>query len=199
MDVLEAVELQGDLVSLTPLEIRHAEGLAVAAEDKRVFEWLPYAGLDEVDRARSWIAEALTDREAGRRLAFAVLDGASGAVIGSTSYWDYDTAARHVEIGSSWLASPCWRTGRNLEAKRLLLGHAFETLGLERVEFQTDSMNKRSRAAIEGLGAVAEGVFRHERMRRDGTWRDSARYSILREEWPQCRVAIDNRLKGASG
>lgn len=198
MDAMEPVELRGELVSLTPLDRQHAAELATAAADEKVFEWLPYGGLGEIDRARAWIEEALEGRTAARRLAFAILDGDTGAVIGSTSYWSYDAASRHVEIGSSWLGSTYWRTGRNLEAKRLLLRHAFEALGLERVEFQTDTMNRRSREAIEALGAVAEGVFRHERPRRDGSWRDSARYSLLSEEWPRCRALIAKRLRNSA-
>jgi RimJ/RimL family protein N-acetyltransferase len=194
MDPIEPVELRDELVALEPLALRHAEALARAAKDERIFDWLPYAGLADIERARAWIEKAISDRDAHRRLAFAILDTQSGVVIGSTSYWEYDSASRHVEIGSSWVDRSYWRTGRNLEAKLLLMIHAFDTLGLERVEFQTDSLNRRSREAIEGLGAVAEGVFRHERPRRDGSWRDSARYSILREDWPRCRALIERRL-----
>jgi RimJ/RimL family protein N-acetyltransferase len=115
-------------------------------------------------------------------------------VIGSTSYWDFDAGNRHVEIGSTWFNSPSWRTGRNAEAKLLLMTHAFETLGLERVAFRTDILNQRSQAAIERLGAVKEGVHRHEMRRRDGSWRDSVHYSLLRSEWPDAKDRLRERL-----
>lgn len=199
MDAITPVELSGTLTSLVPLGPEHTGGLAAAARDESVFSWLPYCGLDDVDRAGAWIDEALEQRAVGQRLPFAVIDIATEVVIGSTSYWDHQAANRHVEIGSSWLDRHYWRTGHNLEAKLLLLSHAFEAMKLERVEFQTDSLNQRSRRAIEGLGAVAEGVFRHERPRRDGSWRDSARYSILSAEWPGCKALIEGRLSRGSG
>jgi RimJ/RimL family protein N-acetyltransferase len=199
MDRIAPVELHGRLTSLVPLARTHVDGVAAAARDEEVFTWLPYHGLGEVERAGAWIGEALEQRESGQRLPFAIVDRAETRVIGSTSYWGYDAASRHLEIGSSWLERSCWGMGRNLEAKLLLLIHAFESMELERVEFQTDTMNRRSRRAIEGLGAVAEGVFRHERPRRDGSWRDSARYAILSAEWPRCKASIEDRLGGEYG
>jgi len=111
-------------------------------------------------------------------------------VIGSTSYWDFDAHNAHVEIGSTWISRASWGTGCNAEAKLLLIGHAFETLNLERVAFRTDIRNERSRRAIERLGAVKEGVHRHEMRRRDGSWRDSIHYSILRSEWAMAKERL---------
>lgn len=191
MESMEPVELSGDLVAIEPLRSDHAEGLLAAADADEVFAWLPYPRPANLMQAEEWIDDALSDRRAGRRLPLAVLSSADCSVIGSTSYWDFDARNAHVEIGSSWLGRAFWGTERNAEAKLLLMSHAFETLGLERVAFRTDIRNKRSQRAIERLGATREGVHRHEMRRRDDSWRDSVHYSIIRAEWP----AIGDRLR----
>jgi len=194
MHPMEPVELRGDLVAIEPLSVEHAGGLLAAADTEEVFAWLPYARPADLDQARAWIDGALADRRADRRFPFAVLGAEDGLVIGSTSYWDFDAHNAHVEIGSTWLNRASWGTGRNAEAKLLLMTHAFETLGLERVAFRTDILNERSQRAIERLGATREGVHRHEMLRRDGSWRDSVHYSLLREEWPAAKAALGERL-----
>jgi RimJ/RimL family protein N-acetyltransferase len=194
VNAIEPVELRGDLIAVEPLRADHAAGLLAAADTDEIFAWLPYARPADIGQAGEWIDGALADRRANRRFPFAVLDAREGSVIGSTSYWYFDAANRHVEIGSTWLNSASWRTGRNAEAKLLLMTHAFETLGLERVAFRTDTLNQRSQAAIERLGAVKEGVHRHEMRRRDGSWRDSVHYSLLRSEWPDAKERLRERL-----
>lgn len=197
MHPMEPVELRGDLVTIEPLEVEHAAGLLAAADAEEVFAWLPYARPGDLDQARAWIDGALADRLADRRLPFAVLDAEGGSVVGSTSFWDFDAHNAHVEIGSTWLNRTSWGTGRNAEAKLLLMGHAFETLGLERVAFRTDILNERSQRAIERLGATREGVHRHEMRRQDGSWRDSVHYSILRSEWPDAKGRLQERIAAA--
>ena len=194
MHPMEPVELRGDLVAIEPLSVEHAAGLLVAADAEEVFAWLPYARPADLDQARAWIDGALADRRVDRRFPFAVLGAEDGSVIGSTSYWDFDAHNAHVEIGSTWLNRASWGTGRNAEAKLLLMTHAFETLGLERVAFRTDILNERSQRAIERLGATREGVHRHEMRRRDGSWRDSVHYALLREEWPVAKAALGERI-----
>ncbi len=198
MHPMEPVELNGDLVGIEPLSPDHAAGLLAAADADEVFAWLPYSRPPDLDRARAWIDNAITDRQANRRFPFAILSINKGSVIGSTSYWDFDANNAHVEIGSTWLSRASWRTGRNAEAKLLLMTHAFETLQLERVAFRTDIRNERSQRSLETLGAIKEGVHRHEMQRRDSSWRDSVHYSILSSEWPDAKHRLLERL-GARG
>ncbi|MGB7588072.1 MAG: GNAT family protein [Solirubrobacterales bacterium] len=198
MHPMEPVELRGDLVVIEPLRTQHAADLLAAADADEVFAWLPYSRPANLEQARAWIDQALAERRANRRLPFAILSAGDRSVIGSTSYWDFDAHNAHVEIGSTWLSRTSWRTGRNAEAKLLLMTHAFETLELERVSFRTDIRNERSQQAIEKLGAIKEGVHRHEMRRRDGSWRDSVHYSILRSEWPSARERLIARLKSTS-
>lgn len=194
MHPMEPVEMRGDIVAIEPLCFEHVEGILAAADSDEVFAWLPYPRPGDLGAAQAWIADALADRDADRRLPFAVREAGSGTVIGSTSYWDFDTANAHVEIGSTWLRRTSWRSGANVETKLLLMRHAFEALGLECVSFRTDIRNMRSQRAIERLGAVREGVHRHEMLRRDGSWRDSVHYSILRSEWPAAKQRLVDRL-----
>jgi RimJ/RimL family protein N-acetyltransferase len=194
MHPMEPVELRGELVAVEPLAAEHAEGILAAADSDEVFAWLPYPRPGDLSAAEAWIAAALADRDANRRLPFAIRGREGNVVIGSTSYWEFDAANAHVEIGSTWLRSNSWRSGANAETKLLLMRHAFEALGLERVSFRTDIRNMRSQRAIERLGAVREGVHRHEMRRRDGSWRDSVHYSILRSEWPAAKQCLVDRL-----
>lgn len=197
MHPMAPVELRGNLVSIEPLRLDHAAGLLSAADTEEVFAWLPYPRPTDIVQAEAWIEDALADRSADRRFPFAVLDAGEGSVVGSTSYWDFDAHNAHVEIGSTWLSRAAWGTGRNIEAKLLLMAHAFETLELERVAFRTDIRNERSQRAIERLGASKEGVHRHEMRRRDGSWRDSVHYSILRSEWPDAKDHLLDRIAAA--
>jgi RimJ/RimL family protein N-acetyltransferase len=194
---MEPVNLSGEFVAIEPLTAEHAAGLLAAADAEEVFTWLPYPRPADLRAARTWIADALAVRNADRRLPFAVLNASDRDVIGSTSYWDFDAHNAHVEIGSTWLSQASWGTGCNAEAKLLLMTHAFETLGLERVAFRTDVRNERSQRAIERLGAVKEGIHRHEMRRRDGSWRDSVHYSILRAEWPGAEARLRERIATA--
>jgi len=195
MHPMEPAALIGGLVKLEPLRMEHAAGLLNAADADEVFAWLPFSRPLTLGQVQAWIDEALEDQAAHRRLPFVVLIADRDSVIGSTSYWDFDIRNAHVEIGSTWLGRSSWRTGRNTEAKLLLMTHAFEAIGLERVAFRTDIRNERSQKAIERLGAIREGVHRHEMRRRDGSWRDSVHYSILRSEWPAAKVRLLRQLE----
>ena len=196
-----ARRLGGSLVVLEPLEPRHEQGLFEAAQDPRIWRYLPFdAGggthypAETSEGFRRWMQSALAESEAGNEAAFATLDAESGAPIGSTRYLALRPAHRGLEIGWTWLAPPYWRTGANVEAKLLMLEHAFERLHCMRVEFKTDARNERSRAALAVLPARFEGIFRQHMVVRGDRYRDSAYYSIVDDEWKEVKENLRHRL-----
>jgi RimJ/RimL family protein N-acetyltransferase len=142
----------------------------------------------------AYVETALAAQAAGYRLPFAVLDAASGDVLGSTSYHDIVPAIERVEIGYTWYASRVQRSAVNTTAKLLLLTHAFEALGAKLVGWRTDNFNHASQRAIERLGAKRDGVIRHHALRRDGTVRDTVMYSLTVGEWPEVKAHLNWQL-----
>jgi RimJ/RimL family protein N-acetyltransferase len=186
---IEPVTLAGAHVILEPAADRHIADLLGAAQDEAVWEHLPWPR----PRSEEEIAAMLEDE---RRVAhpFAQVEKSSGRAVGITTYRDIDERHRTLEIGGTWIGRPWWRTAINTEAKLLFLGHAFDTLRANRVAIKTDIRNERSQAAIARLGAVREGVVRHQYVRRDGTLRDTVLYSVIPEEWPAVRANLETRL-----
>jgi RimJ/RimL family protein N-acetyltransferase len=186
---IEPVTLAGAHVILEPVADRHVAELLAAAQDDAVWEHLPWPR----PRSEADVAAMLGDE---RRVAypFAQVEAASGRAVGITTYRDVDERHRTLEVGGTWVGRPWWRTAINTEAKLLFLGHAFDTLRANRVAIKTDIRNERSQAAIARLGAVREGVVRHQYVRRDGTLRDTVLYSVLPEEWPAVRAQLEARL-----
>jgi N-acetyltransferase len=193
--------LGGSLVILEPLEPHHEQGLFEAAQDPRIWRYIPFDAGDGTyypaetrEGFRRWMQSALAESEAGNEAAFATLDAESGEPIGSTRYLTLRPAHRGLEIGWTWLAPSFWRTGANVEAKLLMLEHAFERLHCMRVEFKTDARNERSRAALAALPARFEGVFRKHMVLRGDRYRDSAYYSIVDDEWSEVKENLRRRL-----
>ena len=131
----------------------------------------------------------MDDALARRRvdIPFATVLRSTGAVVGSTRFLALRPEHRSLEIGWTWLAPTAWGTGANAEAKLLQLEDAFVRLGCRRVEFKTDALNERARAALEALPARFEGIHRQHMLVRGGESRDSAWYSVLDDEWPAVR------------
>jgi N-acetyltransferase len=182
--------LRGRLVRLEPLTRDHADGLWKASRDPRTWTWLSIAQPQTPTELQAWLDDAL----AGPDFAFATVLGATGEVVGSTRFLAQRPEHRSVEIGWTWLTPSAWGTGANVEAKLLMLAHAFERWGCRRVELKTDAGNERSRGAMEALGATFEGVHRQHMLVRGGENRDSAWYSILDREWPAVRESLRARL-----
>jgi RimJ/RimL family protein N-acetyltransferase len=136
-----------------------------------------------------WIANALRDE--GRQ-AFAILR--NGVVVGSSSYMSLAPEHLRLEIGNTWMSPSTWGTGANVEAKYLLLRHAFEVLGCRRVEFKTDALNERARGALAALPSEFEGIHRKHMLVRGGERRDSAWYAVIDDDWPEVRSALERRL-----
>jgi len=186
--------LEGKIVRLEPLERRHEQGLFEAAQDERIWRWMHYDASGSSESFHAWLEDALAASSAGTGAAFATVDAGTGEPVGSTRYLALRPEHGGLEIGWTWLAPSHWQTGANIEAKLLMLEHAFERLGCLRVEFKTDSRNERSRAALAALPAQFEGTFRKHMLVRGGERRDSAYYSIIDDEWPEVRENLGRRI-----
>ena len=185
--------LENDHVRLEPLQREHALALGDVGAEPSIWTWF-YTAPTTPTLMHEWVDSLIALRDGGRHLPFAIVERGGDRVVGSTSLGNLALEHRRLEIGWTWVA-PAWqRTAVNTAAKRLLLGHAFDDLGCERVEFKTDAANERSRAAILRLGAIEEGTLRHHMRRPDGTWRDSVYFSLLADEWPAVRERLDVRL-----
>lgn len=194
MSFVEPVTLRLNGVRLEPLSLAHEAGLAAAAADGELWN-IRVTSVPEPGQTRAYIETALQMREAGNRFAFAVIEEASGQLIGTSSYHDIVPAIRRVEIGYTWYAKRVQRTHVNTTAKYLLMGHAFDTLGCALVGWRTDNFNHASQKAIERLGARKDGVLRHHALRRDGTVRDTVMYSMSAGEWPEAKAQLLYLLK----
>lgn len=183
------MSLSGAHVTLVPLNPAHRDALArVSAEGQLHRLW--YTTIPSSDAMEAEIARRMALCDAGEMIPFTVLD-ATGAPVGMTTYMNIDHTGPRVEIGSTWIGRSAQRGPLNTEAKRLLLGHAFEVWNCLAVEFRTHRLNQQSRRAIERLGAQLDGILRaHSRMS-DGTLRDTAVYSITQTEWPTVRTHLD--------
>ncbi len=190
--------LEGEIVVLEPLEARHEDGLFAAAQNPEIWKWLAPIG-NSRGFFSAWMAASLAESRAGREGVFATIDRTSGKPIGSTRYLNIREAHRGVEIGWTWLSPSLWRTGANVEAKLLMLEHAFERLRCMRVEFKTDARNERSRVSLAALPARFEGILRKHMLMPGVGVRDSAYYSVIEQEWPQVRGSLERRLAAGAG
>jgi len=188
----QAPTLQGKHVRMEPVLAEHADDLRAALAGDALAE-LWYTNVPRVADVDSWLAEVLAGQAQGKWLAFVVRD-ADGAIVGSTRYYDLEAGVPRISIGYTWYAPRVQRTGLNSEAKLLLLGHAFDTLGCISVVLETSWFNHRSRTAIARLGAHQDGVLRNHRRHADGTVRDTVIFSILNTEWPAVRSNLLARL-----
>ena len=189
MAFVEPVTLSARGVDLVPLALAHESGLRAAAADGDLWT-LRITSVPEPEQTLHYIQDALAMREAGNRFAFAVLESASGKVLGCTSYHDIVPAIQRLEIGWTWYARSVQRSHVNTTCKLLLLTHAFEVLDCHAVGWRTDNFNFASQAAIERLGAKKDGVIRGHALRRDGTIRDTVMYSMRAGEWPEAKAQL---------
>ena len=186
--------LTGTAVELQPLQREHAAALLDAAADGELWN-LKVTHVPGPDTVDQYIETALAGRDAGTMIPFTLVRRDTGLVVGSTRFWKVDRVNRKLEIGHTWLAQSTQNSAINTEAKLLLLTYAFEVLDCVRVQFTTDELNEKSRAAILRLGAVQEGIVRHERIMPDGRKRNSVRFSIIDSEWPQVKANLQAKLQ----
>jgi RimJ/RimL family protein N-acetyltransferase len=187
------IAVEGEVVRLEPLAAAHHAELLEVALDPRIWEH----GLSRIENGedlREYMEQALREAKQGRSLPFLIRERSSGRAVGSTRYGTIEPAHRKLEIGWTWIA-PAWqRTAINTECKYLLLSHAFEELGADRVELKTDARNAASRAAILRIGATQEGILRHHMLAAGGRVRDTVYFSILAEEWPDVKAGLERKL-----
>ena len=191
--VVEPVRLEGQKIRLEPLSLAHHAQLCDVGLDEELWQWIPQVVRTPEDM-RAYIETALEGQAAGNALPFATIERVTGRAIGSTRFANIDRANRHVEIGWTWLGKKWQRTAANTEAKYLMLRHAFDTWRCLRVEFKTDSLNERSRAALLRIGAKEEGIFRNHVITWSGRIRHSVYYSIIDSEWPAVKAQLQTKL-----
>ncbi|GAA4390591.1 GNAT family protein [Hymenobacter koreensis] len=190
MDCSRCITLENSRVRLRPLEASDFEALKQIAFDAAVWRYTTTPLPKDNVALAAYLAQAIQDREAGRRYAFAIVDLETGRLAGSTSYGSFALDERRIEIGWTWLGREFQRSGVNRAAKHLLLKYAFGELGCERVELKTDARNQQSREAMRRMGAVEEGTLRSHCFTQGGQRRDSVYFSILKPEWDKLRQSV---------
>jgi RimJ/RimL family protein N-acetyltransferase len=186
--------LTGPRILLRPLLASDAPALIDAAADGELWN-LPFTVVPSAETVDAYIGNALQGKAAGTVMPFATVLRETGRVIGSTRFWKIDRINRKLEIGSTWISASWQKSFVNTEAKHLMLRHAFEEMACVRVQFTTDEINAKSRAAILRLGAKQEGIVRHERIMPDGRKRNSVRFSIIDDEWPAVKEQLEARIR----
>jgi RimJ/RimL family protein N-acetyltransferase len=191
---LAPLELVGSIVRLEPLQRAHAPALAQAGLHPVLwrFQPRPMTSLADIE---AYVDSALADCARGVSLPFVIVHRPTNAVIGSPRFMELAPQHRRLEIGATWVTPGFQRTGVNVEAKLLLLTHAFETLGVHRVVLKTETLNAQSRRAILALGAVEEGTFRQHLIADDGRLRDMVYFALLSSEWPAAKTRLTARLR----
>lgn len=190
---IEPVVLEGKFVRLEPLNESHRDGLSKAISDGEL--WKIFVTLvPHPDNIEQFVNNAAKAHESGDGLAFATIDRGTRKVAGSTRFMKADLPNKRVEIGFTFLGKSWQKSAINTEAKLLMLTHAFETLGLNRVELLTDYLNSNSRRAILRLGAKEEGVLRCHMVMPDGRVRDSVLYGIVKSEWSGVKQLLSSKL-----
>lgn len=185
--------LQGKLVELIPLEKVHFEELADRAQEKRIWEFIPITMSSAHDCIQAF-DKAIIERDNGSQFPFVVYHKHDRKIIGSTRLMNIEAVHRKLEIGWTWLHPDYWATAVNVECKLLLLTFCFETLQAIRVQLKTDENNIRSRKAIAKIGGTFEGILRNDWIRDDGTFRNSAYFSIIHSEWEITKTRLNDLL-----
>ncbi len=185
--------LPGALVTLEPLAEEHRDGLWEAGQPDEIWTWLAHLNKSR-EYFDGWFDTSLASTVAEEEGVFAVRRASDGVLVGSSRYLYPRPFNRVVEIGWTWFNPSVWKTGVNVETKLLMLTRAFETLGCVRVELKTDARNERSRGAMAALPAQFEGIMRKHQITPDVGQRDSAYFSVIDDEWPTVRAALEARL-----
>jgi len=191
---IEPVTLTGQLVRLEPISETHIADLALVATNESIWSYFASGALTNETQLKEFVLDLRKKQAQGTDLPFAVIYRETGKAIGCTRFMEIRKEHRGLEIGGTWYGVAYQRTGVNTECKYLLLKHAFEVLGCIRVQLKTDLRNVRSQRAIERIGAVREGVLRHQMIMPDGYFRDSVYYSFTNDDWPRVKAHLEKLL-----
>ncbi len=176
-------------VSLEPLTQDHIQSLKEVCEDENIWTWYT-EDLYTPEAMAKWMTQRLEESNAGEKMTFAVRLNETEQVIGSTSYGNIEWGEKNIEIGWTWLGGDFIGAGVNKHMKFLMLSHAFETMGIERLELRTDELNVRSRRAMEKIGAKHDGTLRNHRYTRGDRRRNTVVYGIVRSDWDGIKKTI---------
>ena len=192
MQIPQAVKLENDHVLLTPLSHDQAEDFFTIGQEPSIWSYLTPEPFSSVVDAEAWITDMSNQAAATGSVSWAVFDKRSGQLAGSTSFLDVRLPHGGVEIGFTWYGVDFQRSHVNTATKLVLFSYAFDRLGANRVQLQTDARNTRSQTAISRLGATKEGVLRKHKVYPNGYVRDSVMFSVTMEDWPD----VQRRLRG---
>jgi N-acetyltransferase len=183
MDLSKEYVLENDCVLLRPLQSSDCGNLqhfAITEPEIWQYSLMP---INSPESLFHYIEQALEERKAGKSYPFVVIDKQSGNYAGATRFYDIQPVFKTLQLGYTWYGKAYQGTGLNKHCKFLLLQFAFETLGMERVEFRADNQNAKSIAAMKSIGCKVEGVLRSHMPNQTGGRRNSIVLSILKEEW----------------
>lgn len=189
----ESFFLLGRHVRLEPLSLEHLPALTAAGADPSIWQWYSITGATP-EAMKAFVEDGLDMQAKGTDVPFTIIEASSGAIVGSTRFGAIERKHRRAEIGWTWLAPRCQRTGINTEMKYLMLRHAFESWRLLRVEFKTDSLNDKSRNALKRIGATEEGILRNHMVTYTGRVRHSVYYSVTDGDWPRVKQHLESLM-----
>jgi RimJ/RimL family protein N-acetyltransferase len=190
----ESMRLEDEYVALKPMQPSHIKDLYHAGKDLAIWQWTTANYCQTLDITKQWVESCIEKARLNLQHPFVIVDKTQNEIVGSTSYLNISVEHKSIEIGFTFLNPSAQRSFVNRRCKLLLLTHAFETLKLNRVAFQTHQKNQRSRNAILGIGATFEGIHRDCRIQQDRSIRSSAVYSIIKPEWPQVKCKLLTKL-----
>ncbi len=182
-------------ICLEPVSLTHLPDLLEHVNDPEIWQFMGSGNLGAAGKLKKFIESAHQELAQGEGITFAQIATATGKAVGTTSIFDVHPQHRRLEIGRTWLGRQFWRSSLNTQSKYLLLRHAFEMLDANRVTIKTDSRNVRSQRAIERIGGVREGVLRHHMVLWDGYVRDTVYFGIIKPEWPQTKLRIEELME----
>ena len=187
--------IRGSNVVLEPISLSHTKGLWEIGQESNDWLYMPRPCFGSFEDAEAWVKNALALSVTGEQITYVLVSPTTKKLMGSTRYLNIKGLHRGLEIGWTWLGKAFQRSAVNTETKYLLLSHAFEVLKAHRVEFKTDARNIRSQHAIQRIGATKEGVFRRHAVVQNGFVRDSVYFSVIDTEWPDVKLALEEKLE----